>query len=170
MEDEMTARHTHLQSVLQVGYDLITAGNFGAEKIQERIDEINQKWESLIDLAAFRKKRLNEAVDYYQVHICLRNAVVNTSCLFESCTNCCLFCCSSLLMLTMLTPGCSTSSVLFQVKMLARMRPVYSHFWRNTRWEMREDLLYKLSEFFILLYLYVLIFDSYVSLGGHRWA
>ncbi|XP_056020670.1 spectrin beta chain-like isoform X13 [Ostrea edulis] len=66
MEDEMTARHTHLQSVLQVGYDLITAGNFGAEKIQERIDEINQKWESLIDLAAFRKKRLNEAVDYYQ--------------------------------------------------------------------------------------------------------
>lgn len=67
MEDEMTARHTHLQSVLQVGYDLITAGNFGAEKIQERIDEINQKWESLIDLAAFRKKRLNEAVDYYQV-------------------------------------------------------------------------------------------------------
>lgn len=63
----MTARHTHLQSVLQVGYDLITAGNFGAEKIQERIDEINQKWESLIDLAAFRKKRLNEAVDYYQV-------------------------------------------------------------------------------------------------------
>lgn len=68
----MTARHTHLQSVLQVGYDLITAGNFGAEKIQERIDEINQKWESLIDLAAFRKKRLNEAVDYYQVIIQFR--------------------------------------------------------------------------------------------------
>ena len=67
MEDEMTARHTHLQTVLQVGDDLITAGNFGADKIQERIDEINQQWESLIDLAAFRKKRLNEAVDYYQV-------------------------------------------------------------------------------------------------------
>ncbi|XP_052270062.1 spectrin beta chain-like isoform X3 [Dreissena polymorpha] len=66
MEDEMTARHTHLQSVLQVGNDLISAGNFGAEKIQERIDEINEQWESLIDLAAFRKKRLNEAVDFYQ--------------------------------------------------------------------------------------------------------
>ena len=79
----MTARHTHLQSVLQVGYDLITAGNFGAEKIQERIDEINQKWESLIDLAAFRKKRLNEAVDYYQVYIRLRNSFVNTSCLLS---------------------------------------------------------------------------------------
>ena len=67
MEDEMTARHTHLQSVLQVGNDLISAGNFGAEKIQERINEINEQWESLIDLAAFRKKRLNEAVDFYQV-------------------------------------------------------------------------------------------------------
>ena len=67
MEDEMTARHTHLQSVLQVGNDLISAGNFGAEKIQGRIDEINEQWESLIDLAAFRKKRLNEAVDFYQV-------------------------------------------------------------------------------------------------------
>lgn len=63
----MTARHTHLQSVLQVGNDLISAGNFGADKIQERIDEINEQWESLIDLAAFRKKRLNEAVDFYQV-------------------------------------------------------------------------------------------------------
>lgn len=63
----MTARHTHLQSVLQVGNDLISDGNFGAEKIQERIDEINEQWESLIDLAAFRKKRLNEAVDFYQV-------------------------------------------------------------------------------------------------------
>lgn len=66
LEDEMTARHSHLQSVIQVGNDLISAGNFGADKIQERIDEINQQWESLIDLAAYRKRRLNEAVDYYQ--------------------------------------------------------------------------------------------------------
>lgn len=67
MEDEMQARHSHLQSVIQASQDLIEAGNFGAEKIQERIDEINQQWESLIDLATYRKKRLNEAVDFYQV-------------------------------------------------------------------------------------------------------
>lgn len=64
----MTARHTHLESVLQIGNDLISAGNFGADKIQQRIDEINQQWDSLMDLAAFRKKRLNEAVDFYQVN------------------------------------------------------------------------------------------------------
>ena len=67
MEDEMQARHSHLQSVLQVGQDLIGAGNFGAEKIQGRINEINQQWDNLIDLAAYRKKRLLEAVDFYQV-------------------------------------------------------------------------------------------------------
>ncbi|XP_013410395.1 spectrin beta chain-like [Lingula anatina] len=66
LEDEMTARHSHLQSVIQVGNDLIQAGNFGADKIQSRIDEINQQWDNLIDLAGYRKKRLLEAVDYYQ--------------------------------------------------------------------------------------------------------
>lgn len=77
MEDEMTARHTHLQTVIQVGTDLIEAGHFGKEKIQERIDEINQQWESLIDLAAYRRKRLNEAVDYYQVSCCLLKNIIN---------------------------------------------------------------------------------------------
>ena len=72
MEDEMQARHSHLQSVIQASQDLIEAGNFGAEKIQERIDEINQQWESLIDLATYRKKRLNEAVDFYQVRTMFR--------------------------------------------------------------------------------------------------
>jgi spectrin beta len=66
MEDEMTARHGHLQSVIQVGEDLIKAGNFGADKIQQRIGEINKQWENLIDLSTYRKKRLLEAVDFYQ--------------------------------------------------------------------------------------------------------
>ncbi|ESP01600.1 hypothetical protein LOTGIDRAFT_139452 [Lottia gigantea] len=66
IEDEMTARHSHLKSVTQVGDDLIGADNFGADKIKQRIDEIDQQWESLIDLAAYRKKRLLEAVDFYQ--------------------------------------------------------------------------------------------------------
>lgn len=63
----MIVRYIYLQLVLQVGYDFIIVGNFGVEKIQERIDEINQKWESFIDLVVFRKKRFNEVVDYYQV-------------------------------------------------------------------------------------------------------
>ena len=67
----MQARHSHLQSVMQVGEDLIKAGNLGADKIQQRINEINGQWDNLIDLAAYRKKRLLEAVDFYQVRRCL---------------------------------------------------------------------------------------------------
>lgn len=70
-EDGMQARHSHLQSVMQVGEDLIKAGNLGADKIQERINEINGQWDNLIDLAAYRKKRLLEAVDFYQVFLFL---------------------------------------------------------------------------------------------------
>ncbi|CAH1792317.1 unnamed protein product [Owenia fusiformis] len=66
MEDEMTSRHTHLQTVTQVGTDLIGAGNFGADRIQGRIDEVNTQWDALIELSGYRKKRLAEAVDFYQ--------------------------------------------------------------------------------------------------------
>jgi len=65
-EDELQARHSHLQSVLSVGEDLIKAGNFGADKISQRITEINNQWDNLLDLAAYRRKRLLEAVDFYQ--------------------------------------------------------------------------------------------------------
>ncbi len=65
-EDELQARHSHLQSVTQVGEDLIKAGNLGSDKIQQRINEINGAWDNLNDMAAHRKKRLLEAVDFYQ--------------------------------------------------------------------------------------------------------
>lgn len=67
MEDEMTHRHTHLQEVQAASNELIAAGNFGADQIEQRNKEISAQWESLIDLATYRKKRLNEAVDFYQV-------------------------------------------------------------------------------------------------------
>ncbi|KAH9489100.1 hypothetical protein Btru_057665 [Bulinus truncatus] len=66
MEDEMTHRHTHLQEVQAASNELIEAGNFGADQIEQRNNEISSQWESLIDLATYRKKRLNEAVDFYQ--------------------------------------------------------------------------------------------------------
>lgn len=66
-EDELNARHSHLNSVLQVGLDLIKADNFGSEKIQRRIDEIEDQWKNLMELSNYRKKRLMEAVDFYQL-------------------------------------------------------------------------------------------------------
>lgn len=65
-EDELQARHSHLQSVIQVGEDLIKAGNLGSDKIQQRINEINNAWDSLLEMSALRKKRLLEALEFYQ--------------------------------------------------------------------------------------------------------
>lgn len=55
--------------MLQVGLDLIKADNFGSEKIQRRIDEIEDQWKNLMELSNYRKKRLMEAVDFYQVKL-----------------------------------------------------------------------------------------------------
>lgn len=63
----MTARHTHLAEVQAFSNELVEAGNYGSEQIVDRNNEISAQWESLIDLAGYRKKRLNEAVDFYQV-------------------------------------------------------------------------------------------------------
>lgn len=65
----MHSRHSHLPTVLQVGHDLIKADNFGSEKIQSRIDSIEDLWKNLLELANYRRRRLMEAVDFYQVNI-----------------------------------------------------------------------------------------------------
>ena len=72
----MTARHQHMLSLGEVGKELIANGNFGAEKIQQRIDEVNQQWRNLVELAEFRKQRLNEAVDYHQVGVGVHGCLV----------------------------------------------------------------------------------------------
>jgi len=79
-EDELHSRHSHLPTVLQVGHDLIKADNFGSEKIQNRIDSIEDQWKNLLELANFRRRRLMEAVDFYQVLHCFQS---------HSCYFCC---------------------------------------------------------------------------------
>lgn len=49
-----------------MGEELIANGHFGAERIHERLSETRSAWQHLLDLAAYRRKRLEEAVDYHQ--------------------------------------------------------------------------------------------------------
>ena len=65
-EDELSSRHAHLNEELQVGRNLIAAKNFGAPKIAERIEDIEEKWKSLQALCDYRRKRIAETVDFYQ--------------------------------------------------------------------------------------------------------
>uniref|UniRef100_A0A4D5R949 Spectrin beta chain n=1 Tax=Scolopendra viridis TaxID=118503 RepID=A0A4D5R949_SCOVI len=66
MEDELQGHEQQLHSVLKIGDDLISQRHFGADKIQKRMDEVMLMWQQLQELAAFRKKRLLEAVDFHQ--------------------------------------------------------------------------------------------------------
>ena len=65
-EDELSVRDAHLKTVNEVGENLIAQEHFGSDKIRERIDEIGGMMGGLKELTAFRKKRLHEAVDFYQ--------------------------------------------------------------------------------------------------------
>lgn len=54
-------------SVVAVGDQLVQQQHFGAERIQERLQDTLANWNHLLDLAALRRKRLEEAVDFHQV-------------------------------------------------------------------------------------------------------
>ncbi|XP_066147280.1 spectrin beta chain isoform X2 [Euwallacea fornicatus] len=67
LENELSAHEPQLEAALSVGEELIQSGHFGAKEIQDRLSEIREAWKHLLDLAAYRRKRLEEAVDYHQL-------------------------------------------------------------------------------------------------------
>ncbi|XP_014212217.1 spectrin beta chain isoform X3 [Copidosoma floridanum] len=67
LENEIQSHEPQLMSVVAVGDDLVRQQHFGADRIQERLQEILTMWNHLLDLVAFRRKRLEEAVDYQQL-------------------------------------------------------------------------------------------------------
>ncbi|CAG2100104.1 unnamed protein product [Medioppia subpectinata] len=66
LEDELAAHEQQLMAVVRVGDDLINAGHFGAENIEQRIHEIMSVWDNLKELQALRTMRLTEAIDFHQ--------------------------------------------------------------------------------------------------------
>jgi spectrin beta len=69
LESEISSHEGQLNSVVSVGQDLVDSQQFGAEKVQERLQEITNLWKNLRDLLHYRKNRLTEAVDYHQVKL-----------------------------------------------------------------------------------------------------
>ena len=54
---------------LEAGQDLVKGGNTNADKIEERIRDIQEKWTNLIELANYRKKRLQDSLAFQQVYL-----------------------------------------------------------------------------------------------------
>jgi len=67
LENEIASHEPQLMSVVAVGDDLVQRRHFGADRIQDRLQEILGMWQHLIDAAAYRRKRLEEAVDFHHV-------------------------------------------------------------------------------------------------------
>ncbi|MED6269717.1 Spectrin beta chain, non-erythrocytic 1 [Characodon lateralis] len=65
-EDEMSGRAAHLQQTIKQGEELVADNHFGAEKIKERIQDIQEQWAALERLSAVRKARLQEACNQHQ--------------------------------------------------------------------------------------------------------
>ncbi|XP_040905112.1 spectrin beta chain, non-erythrocytic 1 isoform X2 [Toxotes jaculatrix] len=65
-EDEMSGRAAHLQQTIKQGEELVADNHFGADKIKERIQDIQEQWAALERLSAVRKARLQEACNQHQ--------------------------------------------------------------------------------------------------------
>ncbi|KAM9345248.1 spectrin beta chain, non-erythrocytic 1 isoform 1-T1 [Symphorus nematophorus] len=65
-EDEMSGRAAHLQQTIKQGEELVANKHFGADKIKERIQDIQEQWAALERLSAVRKARLQEACNQHQ--------------------------------------------------------------------------------------------------------
>ncbi|XP_019115051.2 spectrin beta chain, non-erythrocytic 1 isoform X2 [Larimichthys crocea] len=65
-EDEMSGRAAHLQQTIKQGEELVANNHFGADKIKERIQDIQEQWAALERLSAVRKARLQEACNQHQ--------------------------------------------------------------------------------------------------------
>uniref|UniRef100_A0AAQ5XZI6 Spectrin beta chain n=1 Tax=Amphiprion ocellaris TaxID=80972 RepID=A0AAQ5XZI6_AMPOC len=65
-EDEMSGRAAHLQQTIKQGEELVANNHFGADKIKERNQDIQEQWAALERLSAVRKARLQEACNQHQ--------------------------------------------------------------------------------------------------------
>ncbi|KAL0280603.1 UNVERIFIED_CONTAM: hypothetical protein PYX00_001846 [Menopon gallinae] len=66
LENEIASHEPQLMSVVSTGEELVDRDHFGAKRVKDRLQEILGMWQHLLDLAALRRKRLEEAVDYHQ--------------------------------------------------------------------------------------------------------
>ena len=66
LEKEISSHEPQLSAVTAIGDELVRQKHFGADRIQERLQEIFSMWNNLLDSSAARRRRLEEAVEYHQ--------------------------------------------------------------------------------------------------------
>ncbi|XP_064167267.1 spectrin beta chain, erythrocytic isoform X1 [Anguilla rostrata] len=65
-EDELGARRAHLRQVMDEGDAMVKAKHFEAPKVKRRMDDVWRQWQQLEELAAFRKRNLQDTQRFFQ--------------------------------------------------------------------------------------------------------
>ncbi|XP_050989973.1 spectrin beta chain, erythrocytic isoform X2 [Labeo rohita] len=65
-EDELAARRDNLKQVMDEGESMIQAKHLGSPKVQQRMDDVQNQWQQLEELAAFRKQNLQDTQCFFQ--------------------------------------------------------------------------------------------------------
>ncbi|XP_053457041.1 spectrin beta chain, erythrocytic [Nycticebus coucang] len=65
-EDELRGLGTHLEHIFQEAEAMVARKQFGHPQIKARITEVSAQWDQLKELAAFRKKNLQDAENFFQ--------------------------------------------------------------------------------------------------------
>lgn len=65
-EDELRGLDTHLEQIFHEAEGMVARKQFGHPQIEARIKEVADQWNQLKELAAFRKKNLQDAENFFQ--------------------------------------------------------------------------------------------------------
>lgn len=67
LQDEMKARRNKSEQLCEVGRQLMIDKHPSSPEIESRIDSLQEQWNTLQELAALRRKQLEDAAEAYQV-------------------------------------------------------------------------------------------------------
>ncbi|KAM6171011.1 spectrin beta chain, erythrocytic [Erethizon dorsatum] len=67
-EDELRGLDAHLEQIFQEAEGMVARKQFGHLQIEARVKEVLAQWDQLKELAAFRKKNLQDAENFFQFH------------------------------------------------------------------------------------------------------
>ncbi|XP_020026504.2 spectrin beta chain, erythrocytic [Castor canadensis] len=65
-EDELRGLDAHLEQIFQEAEGMVARKQFGHPQIEARVKEVSAQWDQLKELAAFRKKNLQDAENFFQ--------------------------------------------------------------------------------------------------------
>lgn len=67
MEDEITGREPVVEQVKATGQQMVENGHYASDTITSRLSNLDNKWASARDTAAYRKRKLQDSLNVQQV-------------------------------------------------------------------------------------------------------